>query len=85
MSSPDEPEKTPEQISRLHERRDDSLIPYLQRGVRVAVVELERRYGAALRRRATQLLGDPAIAEDMAQDIMLLCCKGEEGKLPVFV
>ena len=82
MDTPQEPVKNPEEISRLQERRDDSLIPYLQRGVRVAVTELERRYGVALRHRAAQLLDDPNMAEDMVQELMLLCCRGEEAKLP---
>lgn len=82
MDTPQEPGKVPEEISRLQERRDDSLIPYLQRGVRVAVSELERRYGAALRHRAAQLLDDANMAEDMVQELMLQCCRGEEAKLP---
>ena len=66
----------------LRHRNDDSLIPYLQKGVRHAVSELERRYGDPLRRRATRLLSDPAMAEDMVQDIMLRCCGADDAKLP---
>lgn len=82
MSCPENSSPSSDEVSRLDGRRDDSLIPYLQKGVRAAVSELERRYGAALRRRAAQLLDDRALAEDMAQEIMLQCCRGEEAKLP---
>lgn len=82
MSPQEDSAHSSDEISRLEQRRDDSLLPYLRRGVRVAVSELERRYGGALRRRAAQLLDDQALAEDMVQDIMLQCCRGREAKLP---
>ena len=66
----------------LEGRRDDSLLPFLHEGTRPAVAELERRYGDALRRRGAQLLGDAALAEDVVQEVMLLCCQGPEAKLP---
>jgi RNA polymerase sigma-70 factor (ECF subfamily) len=66
----------------LEERRDDSLIPFLQAGQREAVAELERRYGEALRRRCADLLGDSAQAEDVVQDLMMQCCKADEARLP---
>ena len=80
---PDEDTLLPVDSTReLRERNDDSLIPYLQKGVRHAVSELERRYGDPLRRRATRLLDDAAMAEDMVQDIMMRCCGGDNAKLP---
>lgn len=82
MGQEDTPTHSLDATGQLRERRDDSLIPFLQKGVRSAVSELERRYGDALRRRATRLLDDPALAEDVVQDLMLHCCKGEEGRLP---
>jgi RNA polymerase sigma-70 factor (ECF subfamily) len=82
MGQQENPAQSVDDPSRLDQRRDDSLIPYLQKGVRAAVSELERRYGDALRRRAGRLLNDPSLAEDMVQELMLQCCRGEEGKLP---
>ena len=80
---PDEDTLLPVDSTReLRDRNDDSLIPYLQKGVRHAVSELERRSGDPLRRRATRLLDDAAMAEDMVQDIMMRCCGGDEAKLP---
>ncbi len=53
------------------ERSDDALMALAAKGDRAAFDMLTARYGLRLRRAALRVLGDPAAAEDVAQDALL--------------
>jgi RNA polymerase sigma-70 factor (ECF subfamily) len=63
-------------------QNDRLLMERLRTGDPRAVAAIERRYGDELRLFCRRMLGDPARAEDIVQDVLATCCRLEAESLP---